>query len=217
MNTTPDPSGPGVPRRAIAPRAKPYYMQPPPEKAPANGLLKIAAVAIVAVAAAWWWRSADRRPASTAPVGPETTVVSPAPVSVSAAAATGQPHLAAYDRAKRAITGGNLQVAVQHLQEAIAHDAQFAEAWYQLGAAQTRLAIQAINNDESRSLELFSEGVRSKKRARALIGAGETRVWTPAQTAQASSDLQQGLQEIDNLLDDRPTLIAALKLWSSQL
>lgn len=124
------------------------------------------------------------------------------------------PALAAYQQAKQQISLGDLRAAVAALDTAIAHDSQFAEAWYQRGAAQTRLAIEAVGTSEDAAIDWFKRGVESKKRARALISAGETRVWSPEQIAQVNADLQNALAEVDALLEDRPTLIGALQLWA---
>lgn len=129
-------------------------------------------------------------------------------------ARSASPALAAYEQAKQQISIGDMRAAVAALDTAIGHDSQFAEAWYQRGAAQTRLAIEAVRSSEDAAIDWFTRGVESKKRARALISAGETRVWTPEQIAQVNSDLQNALADVDQLLEDRATLVAALQLWA---
>lgn len=131
-----------------------------------------------------------------------------------AQAAADTPALAAYEQAKAAIAGGQMRAAVESLQQAIAHDEQFAEAWYQLGAAQTRLAIEAVRSDEELAVSLYRQAVASKQRARTLIEAGSLRVWTPQQVDQVRSDLGHALEDAEAVLADRPSLIAALHLWA---
>src|SRR5215470_15126327 len=53
-----------------------------------------------------------------------------------------------YQEAKRYIQASDLQGAVTALQRAIAQNPDFTEAYYQLGAAKTNLAIEEVRRDE---------------------------------------------------------------------
>jgi len=125
------------------------------------------------------------------------------------------PALAAYQEAKQAVGSGDLEGARSALNRAVESDPQFAEAWYQLGATETNLAIQWVNDDEGRAVQLFRDGVDHKRTAEGLMRQGSYRVWTPAQQEQSWEDLQQGLEGVDELLADEATLVQALRMYAA--
>jgi len=124
------------------------------------------------------------------------------------------PALQAYAEAKNYVIGGNLDSAREALNRAVAADPQFAEAWYQLGATETNMAIEAVNADEDRAVQLFRDGVDHKRTAEGLMRQGAYRVWTPPQQEEAWNDLQQGLEGVDELLADEATLVQALRMYA---
>lgn len=124
------------------------------------------------------------------------------------------PALRAYAEAKQHVASGDLESARTALTQAVAKDPQFAEAWYQLGATETNLAIETVNADEGRAVQLFREGVDHKRTAEGLMRQGAYRVWTPAQQEEAWSDLQQGLEGVDELLADDETLVTVLRMYA---
>jgi uncharacterized protein (UPF0264 family) len=148
------------------------------------------------------------------PVDSMPSTAAAAPVNVTAAPTADSPAMLAYRRAREHIASNHLREAVVALKEAIGHDPQFGEAWYQLGAAQANLAIGQVNANADAAVAMMEEAVRSKKHARNLMNAGELRVWTPAQTAQARSDLDNALADIDQVMGDRTSLIAAMEIWA---
>jgi len=119
----------------------------------------------------------------------------------------------AYQEAKRSIQASDLRSAVTALQRAIAQNPDFTEAYYQLGAAKTNLAIEEVRRDEHAAVELFREGVEAKKEARRLMNQSKYYVWDERQRAQARIDLREALRDVDAVLADEPSLIAALKTY----
>jgi len=121
----------------------------------------------------------------------------------------------AYQEAKGLIQINDLRGAVNSLQHAIEQNPEFSEAYYQLGAAKTNLAIQAVRNDERSAINLFREGVEAKKQARHLMSLNKYYVWNERQREQAWIDLREALRDVDAVLADEPSLVAALKMYGS--
>jgi tetratricopeptide (TPR) repeat protein len=119
----------------------------------------------------------------------------------------------AYQEAKRYIQASDLRSAVTALQRAIAQNPDLTEAYYQLGAAKTNLAIEEVRRDERAAIELFREGVEAKKEARRLMNQNKYYIWDERQRAQARVDLREALRDVDAVLADEPSLIAALKTY----
>src|SRR5688572_19331027 len=68
-----------------------------------------------------------------------------------------------YEKAKAAIMAGNTRDAKLYLEEATRRDAQICEYWYQLGAVESNLAIEVVNQSESEALSLFGDSVDHKR------------------------------------------------------
>lgn len=151
------------------------------------------------------------------PVGGDAVPLSQAPGGAreAPAPAAQDPALTAYYEAKRCVGADDLEGAKAALLRATELDPQFAEAWYQLGATESNLAIRTVNYDESLAVQLFRDGVDHKRTAGDLMRAGATRVWTPPQLSQAADDLEQGLEGVDELLADEALLISTLKLYAA--
>ena len=131
------------------------------------------------------------------------------------AAAEAFPGQFAYQEAKGLIQVNDLRGAVISLQHAIEQNPEFSEAYYQLGAAKTNLAIQAVRYDERSAINLFREGVEAKKQARHLMSLNKYYVWNERQREQAWIDLREALRDVDAVLADEPSLVAALKMYGS--
>jgi tetratricopeptide (TPR) repeat protein len=123
------------------------------------------------------------------------------------------PGLAAYNEAKDYILSENYQASIVALERAVEQDPDFAEAWYQLGASRTHMAIRQVRYDEQTAVRLFREGVDAKRTAKQLMSLGKYFVWDEPQRTQAWSDLSKALEDVDAVLADEPSLIAALRMW----
>lgn len=132
----------------------------------------------------------------------------PAPVGLSPAA------LEAYEAAKRSVFAGDLDEARGHFTEATDAQPDFTEAWYNMGAATSRLSIAAAGaGEDQRALALFREAVSQKRRARALIDEGKWFVYTKVEEQeQVISDLQHALEEADAVMADDDSLLTALRM-----
>jgi tetratricopeptide (TPR) repeat protein len=133
--------------------------------------------------------------------------------ATSAARVEAFPGQLAYQEAKGFVQRGDLRAAVNALQQAIAQNPEFTEAYYQLGAAKTNLAIEEVHRDEHAAIDLFREGVDAKKQARRLMSRNTYYVWNEWQRSQARIDLREALRDVDAVLADEPSLIAALKTY----
>lgn len=121
----------------------------------------------------------------------------------------------AYGEAKEHIQGNNLRAAIGSLEQAIAQNPEFSEAYYQLGAAKTNLAIEEVRYDERSAIQLFREGVAAKKEAHHLMSLNKFYVWNAQQREQAWNDLREALRDADAVLADEASLVVALKMYGS--
>jgi tetratricopeptide (TPR) repeat protein len=146
------------------------------------------------------------------PPRPPTPTAAPTEAVAHAEAFPGQ---FAYLEAKGLIQANDLRAAVISLRHAIEQNPEFSEAYYQLGAAKTNLAIQEVRYDERTAIDLFREGVEAKKQARHLMSLNKYYVWNERQREQAWTDLREALRDVDAVLADEPSLVAALKMYGS--
>ena len=154
---------------------------------------------------------ACRRESPPSPsVAASTASIKPAVSSASEAF----PGELAYQEAKRHIRERDLRAAIQSLQQAIDANPEFAEAWYQLGAAKANLAIEQVRFDEHAAVQLFREGVEAKKQALHLMSLGKCYVWDEGKRKQAWADLQEALRGVDEVLADQRMTVAALKSYA---
>jgi len=131
-----------------------------------------------------------------------------------AAAAPGErAGLADYRQAGDAVASGDVRRAIALLEHAVALDPEFAEAWYQLGAARSNLAVAEVGVDEPGAVQLFRDAVEAKQRARSLMLLGKTSLWNDAELAQAEADADQALSDVDDVLVDDAHVAAALRLY----
>lgn len=121
----------------------------------------------------------------------------------------------AYDEAKAAVWESKLALAQDLLKEAVDLKPDFTEAWYNLGATQTRLAIAAAeSNDDALAVKLFRDGVGSKKRARELMIQNKWFEYVDDERIRARSDAENALQYADETLANEAMLLNVLKHWN---
>lgn len=124
------------------------------------------------------------------------------------------PGWADYEAAKGLIYNGDLDGAIVRLESAVRLTYDFGEGWYQLGAAQANRAVELVDYDEGRALSLLHASIDNKRRARDLLIAGASRVWTADEKAQALADVEEGLRDADELLANDALALAALRLYA---
>jgi len=154
-------------------------------------------------------RASFEQGSEPAGVAPSSTPAPPAGLSA--------PAFQAYEAARQSVGAGDSAGARDHFLEAVGAQPDFTEAWYNLGATTTRLAVAAAGaGQDQQALVLFREGVGQKRRARSLIDEGKWFVYTTTeQQEQVISDLQHALEDADAVLADEPSLLAALRLWAA--
>ena len=125
----------------------------------------------------------------------------------------------AYEDAKRAVSARDYGAAQARLQEAVSAQPDFTEGWYNLGATQVHLAIQAARDGrDGEAVQLFRQAVESKRTARGLMEQKRWYVYLrAAEQDQVRSDVDQGLEDADEVLADEQSLLAALRLWAGQV
>lgn len=135
---------------------------------------------------------------------------------VAAAPAELAPGRAAYDQGKSAVLVGDHRRAAELFAQAASEDGGVCEYWYQLGAAESNLAIDVVHDSDAEAVRLFEQSVDHEQRALDLMKEGRCAIWTPDETAQARHDAEMGLTGIEEVLRDRPSLVAALRMYADQ-
>jgi tetratricopeptide (TPR) repeat protein len=125
--------------------------------------------------------------------------------------------LQAYVDAKIAIRAANLDEARNLLKQAVEVQSDFTEAWYNLGATTSRLAMAAaVDSRDQEAIALFREAVDEKRRAQALVDEGKWFVYkTREEQDQVIFDLRHALEDADAVLADEASLLAAMRIWAA--
>lgn len=125
---------------------------------------------------------------------------------------------AAYESAKGHYSRGDLAAMQQALEQAVKHQPDFTEGWYNLGACQSNRALETIREgDEEGALAFFRAAVESKKRARELMEQGVWYVYlTGQEQEQVRADVEAALEDADAVLEDEASLLAALRLMAGE-
>jgi hypothetical protein len=125
--------------------------------------------------------------------------------------------LYAYQSAIQAVRASSLDEARNLLKMAVELQPDFTEAWYNLGATTSRLAMAAAaESRDQEALALFREAVQEKRRAQALIDEGKWFVYkTREEQDQVISDLRHALEDADAVMADEASLLAAMRIWAA--
>jgi len=138
------------------------------------------------------------------------------PAAVSAPSGPVIPGREQYELAKQAIMAGDVAGAKPLLEQCTKVGPQVCEYWYQLGAAESNLAIDIVNQSESEAVRMFGDSVDHKREAMRLLNAGQCPIWTDAEREQARSDGMAGLADAEAVLNDPVSLVAAMKMYAAQ-
>lgn len=119
-----------------------------------------------------------------------------------------------HEKGTAARKAGKYEEAKKHFEKATELNPELTEAWYDLGACNSRLAIQAAGEHrDAEALALLRKSVEDKKKARVLMNAGKFFVWKDArQQAQARSDVENALHDIETMINDDDLMLNALKI-----
>jgi len=143
---------------------------------------------------------------------------SPTPPAAASPADTRRPlkpeALARYREAQGFVAAGKLDEARASLEAAVAAEPDFTEAWYNLGANLSNMAVrEAGRNDDPRAaLDLFRRGVAAKILARALMNDGKWFVYGEKERAVVEADLKEALRDMQQVMADEETLFLALRM-----
>ncbi len=173
-----------------------------------HGRRALAAALAVALSVAGCRRATPPAPAAAA-------APTPAP---SAAAAPDLGRLAPearahYQQALSYVAAGSLDEAQDSLEQAVAIEPSFTEAWYNLGATYSNQAVRdAGRGDDSSALEFFRKGVAAKARARELMNEGTWFLYGERERWVVHLDVEEALRDADEVLADEEALLTALRL-----
>jgi hypothetical protein len=141
------------------------------------------------------------------------------PTGAPAAATTGDlrplapPALARYREAQDFVRSGRLDQAQAALEAAVAAEPEFTEGWYNLGATYSNQAVRDAGRGlDVAALDFVRKGVTAKSRARDLMKADVWFLYDASQREIVRSDVAQALEDVDTVLADPESLLAALRL-----
>ena len=120
-----------------------------------------------------------------------------------------------YGDAKDAVYDGDYARAEKDLSTAVSLKPDFTEAYYNLGATQANMAIEAASHDyNTKAVLLFRKAVENKKKARELMKQNIWYEYEGEQQTQTRAAVEQALADADEVLDNEGALIDALHLWA---
>lgn len=120
----------------------------------------------------------------------------------------------AYENAKHAVKIRDLKSAEGYLKKTVKLKPDFTEAWYNLGATQTRIAVDLAREDlDEAALSKFREAVLSKKRSKELMDRNIWFIYKDYEQDEVRSDVKQALKDVDEVLENEQALLFALKIW----
>lgn len=120
----------------------------------------------------------------------------------------------AYADAIQNVRNDDLEAAEANLKKAVSLKPDFTEAWYNLGAAQTNLAMRWAKEDkDSEALAKFREAVDSKKKSRALMDKNVWYVYKEPEQENVRYDVGEALRNVDELLANEKELLFLLKIY----
>ena len=102
--------------------------------------------------------------------------------------------------------------ALRLLQDAVRANPKLAEGWYAIGRIKMKLAPEIVKTDENKGVLVFREGLEAEREALALLDRGHRTVWSPGEEEQARMTLANDLQDVDQVMGDRESLLAALRV-----
>jgi hypothetical protein len=113
-----------------------------------------------------------------------------------------------FHTAQQAILGMDLVLGIEHLEQAVALDPDFGEAWFQLGEARHLLALIRVSNDaEAEGLALERGAIEALRNARRLLALGSARTLDAFDLDAMRTETAAKLAELEPLpADDRAAL-----------
>ena len=120
----------------------------------------------------------------------------------------------AYADAIQNVRKDDLDAAEANLKKAVSLKPDFTEAWYNLGATQTNIAMRLARDEkDSESIAKFREAVDSKKKSKALMDKNIWYVYKEPEQENVRHDVGEALRDVDELLANEKMLLFVLKIY----
>jgi tetratricopeptide (TPR) repeat protein len=120
----------------------------------------------------------------------------------------------AYAAAINNVKSNDLEAAESNLKKAVSLKPDFTEAWYNLGATQTLLAIgMAKDEKNNEAVSKFREAVDSKKRSRELMDRNIWYIYKDQEQNNVRHDVKEALEDIEKMLANETGLLFMLKIY----
>jgi len=111
---------------------------------------------------------------------------------------------------RQALTTQDAEEALRLLHDAVRANPKLGEAWYEIGRIKMKLAPEIVKTDENKGVLIFRESLEAEREALALLDRGQRTVWSAAEEEQARMTLAKDLQDVDPVMGDHESLLAAL-------
>jgi tetratricopeptide (TPR) repeat protein len=136
----------------------------------------------------------------------------PAPPKAAPTQRTLQVAIPGVEAYRQALAAADPEEALRLLHDAVHLNPKLAEAWYAIGQFKMKLAPDVVRTDETKGVLLFREALEAEREALALLDTGHRTVWSAEEEERARMTLARDLQDVDQVMADRDTLLAALRL-----
>jgi hypothetical protein len=113
---------------------------------------------------------------------------------------------------RQALATQDTEEALRLLLDAVRANPKLAEAWYAIGRIKMKLAPEIVKTDESKGVLIFREGLEAEREALALLDRGHRTVWSATEEDEARMTLASDLHDVDQVMGDRESLLAALRV-----
>lgn len=120
----------------------------------------------------------------------------------------------AYAAAIQNVRNNDLEAAEANLKKAVSLKPDFTEAWYNMGATQTFIAMSLAKDGKDReAIAKFREAVDSKKKSKSLMDQNIWYVYKETEQENVLSDVREALRDVDELLANEEMLLLVLKIY----
>lgn len=120
----------------------------------------------------------------------------------------------AYAAAIQNVRSNDMEAAETNLKKAISLKPDFTEAWYNLGATQTYIAMNLAKDEKDReAIAKFREAVESKKKSKTLMDKNIWYIYKEAEQENVRHDVREALRDVNELLANEETLLLLLKIY----
>ena len=113
---------------------------------------------------------------------------------------------------RQALATQDTAEALRLLHDAVRVNPKLAEGWYAIGRIKMKLAPEIVKTDENKGVVIFREGLEAEREALALLDTGHRTVWSATEEEEARMTLANDLQDVDQVMGDRESLLAALRV-----